>query len=105
MSLPTSRTAYEDCFELFDRALAAKDGIRISAARIGEAYQLLSRLNYARSMARQESREIYKPDDPKFGTSPYDMLIVRTPREEDESWWIYIEPRRITGTIEELAAE
>ncbi len=105
MSLSPSRAAYEDCFELLERALAAKGGIRVSAERIGEAHQLLSRLNYARVMARQESREIYTPDHPKHGISPYDTLIVRMPREEDERWWIYIEPRRVVGEVQELAAE
>lgn len=104
MPASNSKGAYSDCFELFDRALE-KGRIRVGYPTKGEAHQLLSRLQYCRVLDREESQRIYEADHPQWGTSAYDSLIVRIPREEEGKWWVYIEPRIITGQIEELAAE
>ncbi len=104
MTLSTSRASYEDCFELFDQALEKADGIRVSAFDHGAAYHLFSRLQYARTLHRAEATEIYEPSQPEFGISIYDTLIVRRPRERDGRWWVYIEPRKVIGEVEELKA-
>ena len=103
MTLSPSRAAYEDCFELLDQALAG-DGIRVSAEDSGAAQHLFMRLHYARTLSRDESRKLYEPEHPEFGISAYDGLIVRRPREREGRWWVYIEPRKVTGQVEELKA-
>ena len=106
MTVSTSRRAYQDCYDYFDRALAAeaKLGIRIKQADPGQANHLRVRLHQARILLRRESLSIYAEEDPNHGASPYDSLMVRI-READDSWWVYIEPRVVNGLIEELAAE
>lgn len=104
MTASTSRAAYNDCFEIFDRALE-RGRLRIGYATRGEAHQIYNRLQYSRVLDREENQRIYEADDPKWGVSAYDPLIVRAPREEGGKWWVYVEPRVIPGHIEELAAE
>ena len=104
MTYSTSRSAYEDCFDIFDRALASPKGIRVDGKGRGPAHHLAGRLQYARILSRAESREVNEPSAPGYGVSPYDSLIVRMPREEDGRWWVYIEPRAVEGEIQELGA-
>lgn len=104
MTVSTSPSAYSDCFDLLDAALARPTGVRFSPREgsRGAAHSLITRLNYARTLSRDEARRIYPSDDPRHGVSPYDPLIVRMPREADGKWWVYIEPRSLLGTIEDL---
>ncbi len=102
MPASTSKGAYTDCFELFDRALE-KGKLRIGFESKGDAHQLYTRLQYCRVLDREESERVYEPGAPNYGVSAYDPLIVRAPRLEEAKWWVYVEPRTITGTIEEIA--
>ena len=104
MPASTSKGAYTDCFELLDRALE-KGRLRVGYDTRGEAHQLFNRLQYARVLDREENQRIYEANDPQWGTSAYDSLIVRSPRLEEGSWKVYIEPRSVSGVVEELAAE
>lgn len=104
MTTSLSRASYEDCFLLLDRALESAHGIRQSCASSGAANHLRVRLNTARILSRQEATEIHRPDDPAFGISPYDTLVIRRPIHADGRWWVYIEPRKILGKVEELGA-
>ncbi len=106
MPLNTSRLAYEDCYELLNRAMAAPNGIRAACGvgddGIGVAYYLRTRLHYARTLARRESMQIYEETDPEYGISPYDHLVIKI-KDGDGQWWVYIEPRRISPKrIEDL---
>lgn len=102
MSLPNNLGAYEDCVNLFERALQAKKGIQVSYTSHGDAYQLFSRLHYTRKLLREKSMTMHTNDDPRYNTTTYDLLIVRRPREVNGEWWVFIEQRVITGKIEEL---
>ena len=100
----TSRAAYSDCEELLDKVLE-KGRLRVGYTTKGEAQQLYTRLQYFRVLDREETTRIYEPDDPRHGVSAYDPLIIRAPKNMLGEWWVLIEPRQITGRIEELAAE
>jgi len=102
MSLTNNLGAYEDCVKIFDMALQSKTGIRIRAPTSGDANHMFSRLNYTRKLLREQSMGNLPSDHPEFNTSQYDVLIVRRPREVEEQWWIYIEPREVTWAVEEL---
>ncbi len=104
MTASTSKAAYSDCLELFDQALE-RGRLRVGYPSKGEAHQLYNRLQYFRVLDREENQRIYERGDPQHGVSAYDPLIVRSPRFEQSKWWVYIEPRAISGIIEELAAE
>lgn len=104
MSISTAKSAYRDCFEIFDQALEADRGIRIGNDDKGAAMQLVTRLQYARTLDRRDSREMYNQGDPGYNTSVYDSLVIRRPRLEDDMWWVYIERRAFGGVIEILGA-
>jgi len=84
--------AYNDCFDYFEKALGDPAGIRVKFNSREEAYTFQIRMNYARTLQRRDSRRLYEPKDPRWGTSEFDHLVVRSPREDSEGmWWIYIE--------------
>ena len=103
MGTPTSRTAYKVYYDVLDRALDSEAGIRIAVDTSGDAHQYRVRLHYARSLDRELNRQSREPDDPKYGVSDYDNLIVRI-KSEDEQWWVYVEQAVIPQDIEELRA-
>lgn len=104
MTVSTSRKAYKDCYDLFDRALAAPLGIRNRCTDPGQANHLRVRLHQARILLRRESLSIYAEEDPNHGASPYDSLIVRI-KDVDGHWWVYLEPRMMNGVVEELTED
>ena len=104
MTISTSPKAFEDCYTLLQQALDSPNGIRQGFPSSGLARHQVSRLNRARNNQREQNREIYPPDHPSHGTSPYDTLVIRTPRKVDGKWYIHIEPRTVSGVIEELGA-
>ena len=104
MTISTSKSSYADCYDLFDRALESRQGIRTSVPDPGAGYHLRTRLHYARTLSRREAQEIYTEDHPAYGLSPYDPLRISAPREAEGKWWVYIEPRAIQGEVEELGA-
>lgn len=90
MSLPNRIGAYNDCFEVFEKALAS--GLRCEFASHPEAAMFMMRLHQARSLQRDEHKRIYERNDPRWGASEYDKLIVRSPREDGAGhWWVYLE--------------
>lgn len=102
MSLPRDLSAYDDCSDLFERAVQAKDGIRVSQPSRENAMALRARLHYFRRLCRDLACATNNSDSPDWNRSSYDHLVVRDPREIDGEWWLYIEPRSLSGTIEEL---
>lgn len=105
MSANASLYAYEDCFELLDRAVESTTGVRAKVRDQGEAYQFKTRLHQARALSRRQAMQMY-PDTahPEHGKSVYDDLVVSL-RQEGENWWIYISRRRAPLIVEELPAE
>ena len=103
MSINRARGAYADCFEIFDRALVSRNGIKVVLSDRGKAFYLRTRLNYARMMDREANKEIYSEEDPNYGCSPYDPLIIRTPTPHHDQWHLLIEKPTIEGlVIEEI---
>lgn len=92
MSLPETIAAYDDCFRLFDAAVADPKGARgfIGSREQAKRYQL--RMNKARRLAREESCRIYKRDEPQYNKSDYDYLKVTVREDTEGGWWVYVEP-------------
>ena len=104
MTVSTSRSAYNDCYDLFDRAaVPGSIGIRVSCETRGMANNLRTRLHYARKLNRELAKEMFEPDHPDHGKSVYDPLVVRV-HSDGDGWWVYIEPRVVQGEVEELHA-
>jgi hypothetical protein len=93
MSLPTRLDAYHDCIDIFDAAVANTKGRRVAFATREKANIFQLRMCNARRLHREESTRLYERDDPQWGRSPYDRLVVRKPVEDEAGeWWVYIEP-------------
>jgi hypothetical protein len=50
-------------------------------------------LNYARTLHRKLTVEVWGVGHEKAGVSEYDPLVIRRPKESDGCWWVYIEKR------------
>ena len=94
MALPDNISAYDDCFDLFDRACADPKGARALIGSFEQAKRYQMRMNTARALQRKESKRIYKPDELAYGKSEYDYLKVTTRFDNEEQWWVYVEPHR-----------
>ena len=92
MTLPNQIAAYEDCFILYDKALADPLGARALFDTKSKARVFIMRMHQARQLERDESKKQYPKEDPRWGKSEYDSLRV-TLREGDPSdgWWVYVD--------------
>ena len=92
MPLPLDRKAYADCFEIFDRALASKKGIRVFRESEAAAYYLRNRLNRARSLDAELNRRVYhaQPDHPLYGSSEYYKVIVLAEYDITRDRWVCV---------------
>ena len=90
MPLNNQILAYEDCFELFQRALADSRGIRARFYTSGKARHMQMRMNQARALEREESRRMYPSDDLRWNKSQFDVLAVKVNSVGNE-WWVVIE--------------
>lgn len=92
MSLSTSRLAYTECYDIFDRAFESPTGIRVPVADDSVGYKMTLHMHQARKLDRQENLKVYPLGHPMHGCSQYDKLMVRLVRN-DEGVWLYVEPR------------
>lgn len=84
--------AYDDCFVVFDKALADPEGLRVRFRTKGEAGRFQIRLCKARKLERDQSKRIYERSDVRWGKSRFDKLAVRSPVEDSDGfWWVYID--------------
>lgn len=110
MVTSTSRLAYSDCFDHFERALADEKGTRIKVGSFGDAMYLRTRLHAARSIEREENKRVYDPDHMLYGRSIYDVLVCRISIFDENNQltskdnptgtaWLYIE-KKLAGDLE-----
>lgn len=90
MATSTSRLSYGDCFEILDKALENKKGIKFQIPDYGAGNHLRVRLHSARKINREDNQVIYQPDHQLYGRSIYDPLVCRM-RKEKGIWFMYIE--------------
>ena len=83
MPLPDTYLAYEREIELYDRALEAKRGLRVTYGSISAAQSFVARMHKARAVDRRRNTEVYQPGDPLFGCSIYDGIICRIRSDGD----------------------
>lgn len=87
MTLSTSRLAFKDCYELFDLATSDPKGVKVRFNRQDDALHFRHRLHHARKLDREDSKRIYKPEEPMYGLSDYDKITVRI-EKDDNGWWL-----------------
>jgi hypothetical protein len=107
MTAPTSRLAYLDAFEAWEKADADPRGIRLRFTTKENAQTFRSRLHNARSIDRSDNTVIYREDvdNPLYGRSVYDPFVVRLKEDEEGMWWIYIERSSIDRLVVESLSE
>ena len=92
MSLSNALDAYDDCIIYYEKALEDPTGIRVEFKEYGQAHHFSLRMHQARALHRAHLRQVYTPEDVRYGRSEFDRLVVRQPREDDAGhWWVYIE--------------
>jgi hypothetical protein len=90
MSLPNQIAAYEDCFELFDKANDDKVGARAKLPDMAGAKMMQMRMHNARALTRMESRRLYPKGDLRWDKSQYDALKVSVKQDTEGGWWVYV---------------
>ena len=90
MTFSTSRLAFDDCYRLFDQALASAKGIKFRVKNKRQAYHYRNRLNHARRLDRRDNADTFTdPNHPMHGRSTYDGLTVMI--QFEGVWWLMIE--------------
>ena len=90
MSTQGSILAYSDCYDVFDKAMADKAGVRVKFNLEGDARRFILRMHAARVVDRAENSRIYANDHPMYGRSRYDQAVVKF-RVHDGHFWAYVE--------------
>jgi hypothetical protein len=94
MGTTDSRIAYDDCYAILDEACESPNGVRYLVDTYGKATHLVTRLNYARTLARRLATTVWGVGHQKAGVSAYDTLNVCRPRDAGNGrWWVYVERR------------
>ena len=92
MTTPTSRLAYQDCFDFMDRVLGSPKGLRAKFNDYGEAWSFRLRCHAARQIDRQDNKKNFtgpNPEDgidghPLWGRSVYDDLKFKLKYDPDD---------------------
>lgn len=82
MPISSSRGSYLDCYEIFDRAMDTKSGVKVPCKDHDAAMFLRMRLHQARAINRKDNKQVYDPDHPMFNASPYDIFTVQLANED-----------------------
>jgi len=72
-----SPLAFDDCQDLFERALNSKKGIKITCQSHGEAMALRMRLHYYRRKDKEANASIYPREHEMHKASVWDRLVCR----------------------------
>lgn len=74
MGVSKSLLAYTDCIDYFDTALRFSEGCRIPVPDRDFAIRLRMRLNYCRSLDRENNMRLYPEGHMMHGRSQYDKI-------------------------------
>lgn len=84
---------YDDCYDLFDKALASERGVRMKFFKYGAAYNFRQRMNRARQLDRENNRRIHadNPGHPEYGKSKFSPFSLTLDHDaEQECWWLNV---------------
>lgn len=99
MALPSTIASYEDCFDLFARAIAKPKGSRALLGSYGDAEHFRMRMHQARKLQRDESMRMYDSNAPQYNKSEFDKLMCRVCEDAEGRFWVYVIPH---GTLIEV---
>lgn len=89
MSVSTSLLSFTDCIDYFDQALRFSEGCRIPVPDRKYGVNLRMRLNYCRSLDRENNATLYAPGHMMHGRSQYDKITC-TIEEEGDKTFVYL---------------
>lgn len=72
MGISKSPLAYGDVRATFDAAIESSRGLKLTFEKYGDAIRWRYRAGKYRAMTCQQNKEVYPPDHPMHGRSPYD---------------------------------
>lgn len=104
MSIPKSRGAYGDCYEVMERALEDEVGVRVQFEDENAATFFRMRMHTARAIIRKDNCRIYEENDPMWNASMYDKLIARIVTADDGVWLEIKKTDVLPGKIESLSS-
>lgn len=93
-----SKLAYEDCRLFLDRAMEEDHGAEARFIKRSDAIVFSHRCNRFRVLDREESKRIYEPMEAKYGSTPYDLLIIR-PVEREGFWYVQAQKRNMMPMV------
>lgn len=91
MSVSTSRLAYADCADVFERAIEDPKGVRVFIGTYEAAKYFITRMHMCRTIARNENSKTYDEGHPMHGVSVWDKVRCTMKQDEEEKWWVYVE--------------
>lgn len=104
MALSNQIAAYDDCFEVYERAWSDEVGVRVEFPSKTQASLFQMRMCHARMLQREENKRIFDKGHLSWGKSLYDKLVVRLREDTEGHWWVYVERHgQDLGTIESLS--
>ena len=80
--------AYSDMLQVLDRALESTKGLTIRFENHSRAMSFRFRLYSARTADRKQNRLLYEPNNPLWGQSPYDELVMTI--HNRDGWTLFI---------------
>jgi hypothetical protein len=108
MTTSTSKLAFNDCEDVFIRALEQEVGVRVMFTTYGKAKHFIGRMHRFRELDRKDNAENFEKGHPLHGKSNYDQVVCREPWKETfadgEGWWVDIEKMTIDNLIIEPIA-
>lgn len=105
MPTSTSRLSYPDCESFLNIALEDEKGARLPFSTEGQANQFRVRLNYFRTLCRNDNAKIFPhADDPFHGRCEYDPLEFTIVPDAAGEWWVYARVRKsVEAEVERLS--
>lgn len=91
MGVSKSLLAYTDCIDYFDTALRFSEGCRIPVPDRNFAIRLRMRLNYCRSLDRDNNALLYPEGHKMHGHSQYDKITNIINEEPDGKVYLILE--------------
>jgi hypothetical protein len=107
MTTSTSRLAFTDCQDIFEKAMSDPVGIRVMFETEGKARHFIGRMHRFRELDRLDNAQQFEDKShPLHGKSNYDQCVVRLPKQDTEGyWWVYVEKMTIDNMVIESLSE
>lgn len=103
MAISNSHLSYSDCYEVMEKAIADRTGIRIHLDSEASATFFRMRCHQARKIDRERNMRLFAKDHPMHAVSIYDPLVLRI-KTINDACYMYLERTDITvSNIESLS--